>query len=40
MKAVLESKRDFFPSTFEPSEEFACKEIIMQRGNDRTKTGC
>lgn len=29
MKAVSESKRDFFPLTFEPFEELASKEIIM-----------
>lgn len=29
MKAVLESRWDFFPSMFEPSEELACKEITV-----------
>lgn len=29
MKAVLESKRDFLPLTFEPFEELARKEIII-----------
>lgn len=29
MKAVLESKRDFLPLTFEPFEELARKEMRM-----------
>lgn len=37
MKAVLESKRDFLPLTFEPFEELARKEIIIREWQNQDR---